>query len=180
MMKIYLFAASLIFALSAQALSINGYVIVSGSEHLLIDRETSRTFKIRPSNPDVQKSLSQLATFDCLRGQVSTISSDTLILEVIDFVSLRRLIGDWQADSTTNVRFVNYSRVTFDMDGNAREFTYALSPGQYNGWRIYLTDQSSVVLGTVNVDGANAVLEFYDPRTGQTAQHLQLSKVPPR
>lgn len=179
MMKIYLFAASLIFALGAQALSINGYVVVSSGQHLLIDRETSRTFRIQPSNPDVQKSLSQLATFDGLRGQVSNISSDTLILEAIDFVSLRRLLGSWRTDKTS-VRFVNYSRVRFDMDGNAREFTYALSPGQYNGWRIYLTDQSSVVLGTVNVDGVNAILEFYDPRTGQTAQHLQLSKVPPR
>jgi hypothetical protein len=92
---------------------------------------------------------------------------------------LRRLIGEWHGDST-KVRFADYSRVKFNMGGNTREFLYALSPGMENDWRIYLTDQSSVVLGTLNLDESHALLEFYDPQTGMTAQQLQLSKVIPR
>lgn len=179
MMKIYLLAATLFFAAGAHALSINGYVVVNSGQHMLIDRETARTYHVQASNPDVKKSLLQLATFDALRGQVSAKSKDTLLLEAIDFVSLRRLLGDWHADSV-HVTFLDYSRVSFNMAGNAREFLYALSPGQDNTWRIYLTDQASVVLGTLNINGDQAVLEFYDPKTGQTAQHLQLVKVLPR
>jgi len=168
-----------IFTSAALALSINGYIVVDKGQYLLIERETSRTYRVQASNPDVRKSLVQLATFDALRGQVSNKGSETLMLETIDFVSLRRLLGDW-TDQTARVSFVDFSRVSFDMEGNSRQFVYALSPGQANTWRIYLTDQSSVVLGTLNIDGLRAVLEFYDPQTGETAQRLQLSKVPPR
>jgi hypothetical protein len=115
-------------------------------------------------------------TFDGLRGQVASKEGDTLQLDSIDFVSLGRLLGEWKDDSA-RVSFEDYSRVKFEMDGNSRMFLYALSPGNNNSWRIYLTDQTSVVLGSLNVEGNSAVLEFYDPQTGQTAQRLQLSKV---
>jgi hypothetical protein len=174
MMKIYLLVTTFLLATSAQALSINGSIVVKGDQRLLIDHDSSRTYILEPSNPDVKKSLNQLSTFDGLRGQVSNKTPDTLILESIDFVSLRRLLGEWHGDST-KVRFADYSRVKFNMGGNSREFLYALSPGMENDWRIYLTDQSSVVLGTLNLDDSHALLEFYDPQTGMTAQQLQLS-----
>ncbi len=176
-----LISVALIFLASshAEALNINGYVVVDNGQYMIIERETARTYKIQPSNPDVKKSLFQLATFDGIRGQISNKTEDTLILETIDFVSLRRLLGDW-TDETARVSFVDFARVSFDMSGNARHFYYALSPSQNNTYKIYLTDQSSVVLGSLNIDGFRTILEFYDSTTGQVAQRLELSKAPPR
>ncbi len=160
-------------------MSVNGYIVVSDDARFLVDRETARTYRLEANNPNVENSLSQLTTFDGIRGQTSNKNSETLILETIDFVSLRRLLGNWQ-DQSAQVTFEDYTRVQFNINGNNRQFMYALSPGQNNAWRIYLTDQASVVLGTLNVEQMRAVLEFYDPKTGQTAQRLELSKVTAR
>jgi hypothetical protein len=176
MTKLSLFLVACVFGLSAQALNFNGYIVIENGKHLLVDRETARTFNVEPSSAEVRKSLNLLTTFDGLRGQVASKEGDTLQLDTIDFVSLGRLLGEW-TDGSARVSFEDYSRVKFEMDGNDRMFLYALSPGANNGWRIYLTDQTSVVLGSLNVEGNAAVLEFYDPQTGQTAQRLQLSKV---
>jgi hypothetical protein len=180
-LPLVLIAATLIFLTSsrAQALNISGYIIVDDGQYMIVERETSRTYKILPSNPDVRKSLLQLTTFDAIRGQISNKTSETLVLETIDFVSLRRLLGDW-TDETARVSFVDFARVSFDMSGNARHFYYALSPSQNNTYRIYLTDQSSVVLGSLNIEGFRTILEFYDSATGRVAQRLELSKAPPR
>lgn len=160
-------------------MNINGYLVVDQDEHLLIERDTGRTFKVQPSNVTVRKLLDQLTTFDGLRGQVPSKDGETLMLEAIDFVSLRRLLGEWQ-DESSRVSFEDYSRVKFEMNGNIRMFLYALSPGANNSWRIYLTDQSSIALGSLIVEGSKATLEFYDPQTGEVAQSLHLSKVTPR
>jgi hypothetical protein len=179
-LSIFLF--SLIFSVlstPALALNINAYVVVDQGEHLLIDRDTSMSYRIHPSNAGVQKSLFKLKTFDSLRGQVLSKENEVLDLQAIDFVSLRRLLGEWRA-GTTQVTFMNDSRLQIVTKDRSTLFSYALSPGSKDAWRLYMTDHASVVLGELKVKDSQIHLEFYDSQTGEVTQMWDLSKVSER
>jgi hypothetical protein len=176
LLSIFLFS---VLSVPALALNINAYVVVDQGEHLLIDRDTSMSYRIHPSNAGVQKSLSMLKTFDSLRGQVSSKENEVLDLQAIDFVFLRRLLGEWRA-GTTEVSFLNDTQMQIVTNDHSTLVSYALSPGSKDAWRIYMTDHEKVILGELKVKGSQIYLEFYDSQTGEVTQMWNLSKVSDR
>lgn len=164
-------------AFSAWADTLHGYVFVSNNNYYLSDSDTHRSYLLTPSNALAQEALSKLKSFDTMTATGSFETGQTFIVDSVDFVALRRLIGIWRAPQTV-VNFMDYSRVNFHVSaGHNSEYQYALSPGPGDSWRIFFTDTSSVVLGNILIDQGHAEIEVFDPKTGEVAQKFELEKL---
>ncbi|MEZ0391003.1 MAG: hypothetical protein ACAH59_02230 [Pseudobdellovibrionaceae bacterium] len=164
----------------ARALNIRGFVYQDKNGYSLIDPETLTSSPILTKSRDVERELKKLANFDSLLGS-GTFSekekSKALNLETIDFVALRRLLGFWKSADDSLVNFIDYQRVSFTVKGSRVEYCYVMTPSNGKFWRILLTDQTSVVLGSVLVENDKAEIEIYDTDTGDTTQRFNLQRV---
>lgn len=170
-----------LFTLKAQAISLQGYVFRVDGEYYFSDRSTSKSYRVVPANSESQAALSRLNSYDTLIGHGSYGPRNTVYIDSIDFVSLRRLIGIWK-DSSVFVNFVDYSRVLFEVKSDNRllsQYHYAIAPAEGDNWRIFFTDQSSVVLGSLTVQNHKAQIEVYDPKNGEVSQRYDLKKIDP-
>lgn len=166
----------LIFCAHSQALNLKGYVYVDEAGYSFIHTETLVASPIQPASSLIAHDLSKLKSFDSLVGSGYFTDNNRLVLESIDFVALRRLLGLWKANSAV-VNFVDYTRVNFRLPNALTQYNYAMTPAPGNSWRIFFTDSSSVVLGAVAIEERTAKIEIYDPHTGEVSQRLELQKV---
>ncbi len=177
-LSVFFWISVISFGALAQT-SLQGYVVRSSSDsYFFTDSISHRTFAITPAKLEVSETLSKLSTFDSIQGRGQFGPRNTVILEAIDFVSLRRLLGTWKAPGVT-VKFVDYSRVNFQLNGDRQssEFSYVLSPVDGNFWKIFFTDRASVALGSINVENDMAKLEINDSQTGEITQRFNLKKI---
>lgn len=164
---------------TSQAVSLKGYVwITVTGQYTFIDLQTLRSFPVKAANKNVKDALLKLTDFDTITGIGSLNEKDeALTIEAIDFVSLRRLLGQWKGDKAT-VHFQTSSKVVFKSDNQETLYHYAIAPSVDESWRLLLTDDSSVVLGRVTLRYQAAELELYNPQTGEIDKRLYLQKVP--
>lgn len=177
------FFMGLSFVSLAQAQeAINGYVLrdSQGSFRFYwIDHKA--TFQLRPSNPEVGEQLRRLENLDALRG-TALISGKSLILQSLDFVGLRRLMGDWKGPSYL-IQFHSFQELSlYTLNSSSalsrNRYKYALSPGGVNNqWKIFLTDENQVSLGTLTLlDEKQILITFYDSRSGEITRTVVLAK----
>jgi hypothetical protein len=173
---VFLFILFFWGVVSAQANTLQGFIFVSNNNHYITDSLTHKSYLVSPSNNVAAEGLSKLKSFDTMTG-TGMIEGQVFILDSVDFVALRRLIGIWRAPQTV-VNFMDYSRVNFRVPaGQNSQYQYALSPGPGDTWRIFLTDKSSVVLGTLLIDNSHAQIEVFHPKTGEVSQKFELEKL---
>lgn len=170
--------------LTANAGIVSGYVIVENENHFFVDGFSPNTYEVMPSNPSVKGILDKLNSFDRIRGQANTTSDATLVLETIDFVTLRKVLGPW-IDETKKVavNFRDYKSLEFSRHGKVSVFTYTLSPGSGNSWKIFMSDPSKVTLGNLIVRDfpdkeSELNLEILDSGTGAITETLYLKRKP--
>ena len=112
-------------------MSLKGYVYKQVDEtYQFMDLDTLVTYPVKAANSSVQEALQKLADFDTITGFGSKDSeSPYLTIETIDFVALRRLLGQWKTDDKWSfVNFEDYTRVVFRSGKNKAEYKYAIAP----------------------------------------------------
>jgi hypothetical protein len=175
-------------SLSAHATIINGYVIVEKNNHYLVDGSSPNTYEVIASNPKVQNVLNKLSTFDRIRGQVNTISENNLILETIDFVTLRKILGVWYDASTkTTLHFRDYQTLEWTRASRQSEMSYTLAPGAGANWKLFLSDSAKLTLGNLTIvdedfspakpnQETHLILEILNTSTGEIVETLTLKR----
>ena len=173
------FAASLSLANE----SISGFFIVAGQNNYKIILEKNTVLTLRPGNTEVAAQLKNLKNSDIIRGVGTFINNDTLILDSIDFVGLKRLIGTWRSAKTI-LDFKNFDDVTFYQLSTAlaksirTDYKYVVSPGGNSNWQMFFLDENDVTIANLVLpEGNRAQLTFYDPETGLTKATMYLTKV---
>ena len=178
-----IFAVSILFFLglagsksaASERVALDGYVRITDGKIFFVDSESLQSFKLKAFTASADAVLIQLKNFDHLTG-VATRVDDTLLLESVEFVGLRRLLGYWQSPKVAVV-FQNFVDVEFKLPYSKSDYKYAISPSGGNSWKVFFSDQSSVILGTLSVSETKASIELYDPETGETSQYIDLKKV---
>lgn len=175
-------------------LNINGFVTLTNSGYLFIDSSTQKRFVLKPGNQSVSEDLKKLSNFDSITGKATAIkggSEEVLLLDSIDFVGLRNLLGLWKSRGTV-LDFIDYNEVSFyfpslrhqrygknKVPTKKASYRYSVSPTTSDSWRVFFASDESVVLGSLNIKGSKAVIEIYDVNTGEISETYSLEKVNP-
>lgn len=169
---------------SALAETLNGYVAFQNGQTFFIDGKSQKVSPARAGTQSVQNSFQKLKNHDAISGQGKYIN-EVLVIDSIEFVGLRRLLGVWQAPDAV-VNFTDFSTVSFFLPQPAAipetsatkvSFRYAVSPSLGSGWRVFFSSDDNVVLGLLTVNQTQAQIELFDPNTGDIGQTIQLEKV---
>lgn len=161
--------------MAGERVNILGFLQIEDGNYSFVDGDSSRPYKLRAYTESAKQALSKLKNSDGISGQ-ATLVDDTLLLETVEFVGLRRLIGFWQSTNTL-VNFKDFTRVSFRLPNSSSELSYAVAPSTGNSWKVFFSGKNSVVLGSLVISDSHASIDLFDPNTGENTQHLDLQKV---
>lgn len=181
-----LIAALLLSLISCHALArpISGFVSIENGQHYFIEHGTTVKFAIRPGKTEVVESLKKLSSFDFFQGQGEFTKSE-LVLDSIDFVGLRSLIGLWSEGRQSLFDFQDFQKVViyqpvFKLMTPRAQLHYSIAPSAGSDWKIFFTDENSVILASLILSEARATLRFYNLDTGDVFKKVELTKIPKR
>lgn len=178
---IALIAAVIAFAMTDSAwatskVNIKGYLVLESDPYRFIEVDTLKSYKLRISTDIAKQAVAKLKNFDGISGVAVLYDEETLLLESVEFVGLRRLLGKWKSP-TEVFQFVDYNRLQVKTGPKKVEMTYALSPGFGNSWRLFFTDENSVTLGSLEIQNENAEIQLYDSENGSILKTVPLTRV---
>jgi len=185
MKQILLALCALFVSALAHADSISGFLSIEGDKYIFVDIDKGLRHQIVATKVETQDSLKKLKNLDYFQGQ-GEISGDQILLDSIDFVGLRRLLGLWSDDSTI-VDFRDYSQVAIyrshwfsDTSAETSLVQYSIAPSNGSDWKIFFTDAANVVLASLLLHDAKATLHFYDLTSGEVTKTVELLRLPSR
>ena len=170
--------------------SVSGIIQRNGDAYYLRDEESGIVYQIESSSTEVADSLRKLSSGDLINGTgIVQYKSNRLILETIDYVGLRRMLGKWisndgllQVKNFSEMKFYPHNSPTSPtptglvLSDSPITFRYSLTPADGKAWVLFLSDSSKTTFATIQINGANATLKTFDPDTGAVAKTLRLVK----
>lgn len=178
----------IVFALTAgirtEAASISGFILTDRDQFFFVPSDRNIKYQIKALTQGAIEGLKKLQSTDFVQGQ-GEFRDRELLLESIDFVGLRRLLGVWTAGAQSIFDFQDYSRVVvyksfFNVMAQKARLQYTVAPSYGDDWRVFFTDENSVVLATLAFTGQHAVLQFIDVETGDYTKTIELTRDPRR
>ena len=161
---------------ASNRVNVKGYLVLESDPYRFVDSETLKSYKLRIVTESAKNAVLKLKNFDGISGVAVKYDEETLLLESVEFVGLRRLLGKWKTNLEL-YQFVDYNRVQVTGSKDTVEMTYALSPSQNDNWRLFFTDSNSVTLGSLAIKNETATIETYDEDTGAVLKTLPLTRV---
>jgi hypothetical protein len=173
-------------ALATQAYT--GFVNKTDSSFYFTNAKIKTPHQIVTTEPEVQAALDRLSPGDLINGH-GTIDPvhRTMILESIDFVGLRRLLGPWVAtDGFLN--FKNFQTMEVKtLRGDVSEFRYSISPADDGEWAVFLSDANRTILATLSFENGTisgtgpaqthrACLKIFEAESGRVLRTLKLER----
>ena len=171
----------------SRAESLRGFIQKSSGQRYLEvqnDNGTKSLLQITTTTEPVRTSLNKLKAGDYLvaRGTVD-IESKSVQVEAIESLGLHALVGAWTSDRREVYDFRDFSRLTLYIpSGDAKtnvvkagEFRYAVTPDQGAQYSIFLSDNQSVTIGSIEFKKSRLMLKVVDPSTGEVSSELSLS-----
>lgn len=165
---------------------VQGYVKHEQETVHLVDDKGRELYELKSRNYDVYNQLQKLESGDFLiaTGTYDQ-KSDKMIVEAVDFVGLRKLLGYWKAaDSIFNFKDFNVVNFYLLSDGNTDGFAvrkaryqYSVAPGSGSSWKVFFNDFRSITLTSIEFKKDSATMEVYDPETGISKGVIQLNRL---
>ena len=188
------------FAASANALTeapvsgpkvfpIAGFIHRFGNDiEISLTNTTGRLYQMRSKEEQTQLVLTRLGDGDFIMaaGLIDP-DSGTVMIQSIDLVGLRDMIGLWNTqDSEGVVNFRNYSEmnITHHLEGSTNEvvrgqnFKYSVVPSfTQNSWIMFLSDDKQTQMGLLDLKANRATIQLMNSETGNVSRILQLQKL---
>jgi hypothetical protein len=174
-----MFISNITFVSQLQAMQLSGYFSSVSGRSYLITFDRSKKIEIRPFNTQAAVHLSRLKTGDLLAG-TGDVSNDVFVINSIDFVGLKELLGVWLAGNNI-MDFQSFSSVKAHLTSDNRPVTlnmkYSITPGEENEWHVFFSDNDEVQLATLTLKKNTAALQFIDSQTGDLSKVIELKKI---
>jgi hypothetical protein len=173
-----------LFSSFAFARPISGFVSIESGKTYFIEHGTTPRYPIKPNKPEVTESLKKLGSFDFFQGQGELINGE-LHLDLIDFVGLRSLLGLWSVDRQSLFDFKDFQKVIiyksfFNLMTPRAQLQYSIAPSAGTDWKIFFTNEKSVILASLTLSRDHATLRFYNLENGEVYKKVELTKIPKR
>lgn len=85
-------------AWATKKINIKGYLVLESDPYRFIEADTLKSYKLRAATDVAKKAIMKLNNFDGINGVATLYDDQTLLLESVEFVGLRRLLGKWKAE----------------------------------------------------------------------------------
>ena len=166
--------------------SLSGMVLIHDDQVSLVEFGSNQTYPVRVTKVETQDSLKKLKNLDFIQGQ-GEIMNNEVLLDSIDFVGLKQLLGLWASNTNSFLDFKDFSKVvsyqsqsTFDIQMPRTSLRYSIAPSSGTDWKIFFTDSSAVLLASLVLVDQKATLKFYDLSSGNITKTVELTRVPQR
>ncbi|MFV8259238.1 hypothetical protein ACNQKP_15635 [Bdellovibrio bacteriovorus] len=189
-MRILLFVLILISGFAAHsARPISGTVERDASGVYLRADSSCVRYLIDTKSTDADISVRKLSTGDTLTASgVLDSSTCTAVIESVDYVGLRKMLGYWHsADGLITVRDFNslsFYPITLNDFQNGQSYSevdpivyrYSMTPSDGKDWVLFLSDSTSTTFATIRFNKSRATMKIYDSDTGNVTRTLYLNK----
>lgn len=165
-----------------------------GSDIYLTLKDTTETLRISPGSPQLASELARLSNGDTVTGsgwiRLDEQGQRFIRLDAIESVGLQEVLGVWKSDRWEVFEFQNFSRLNLYVPtqndsrpmtlAKTREFTYILAPERGSTYSIFLSDNTSIHVGSLEVSSRQLNLIVFDSQTGHPSENISLSPLPVR
>lgn len=178
-----LFASLLTLASPAIAQQIEGHLHRTSSGLTIHLAKDHKTYKLTSLTAEVADVLARLENFDFVRGN-GEIRADRIVIETIDFIGLRGLLGNWSLSGGAYMTFHDYLKASYTVPDflypdHVEQYTYSLAPGEGKPWRILVSNGTWVSVGYLEINKDKLKVQFVDLKTGQLKKALELTRKAP-
>jgi len=155
----------------------SGYIVQRGNQRSL--KSGNQQYALVADNNDVRAQLFKLRNKDFISGIGSTLSSNTVRLETIDFVGLSNFLGLWMSPmglfQVTD--FSSLSLYKSSSGSTKAALNYSITPNDGASWGLFLTDANQIYFSNLTVTESKASIRFFDTQTGAFQKEVALSKI---
>lgn len=159
--------------------------VISISAKKLFITINARTYPLQSNDQETFDQMRKFDSGDLVSGSGEFIAEGTRFnLVSIDFVGLNKLLGWWRIGSNYYMNFRDFANVSYISTSSTatktNNFKYAVAPDEemsVKTWRLFLTDSSSVHIGTLLLKENQATIQLFDADTGLPSQVIDLLKV---
>jgi hypothetical protein len=163
-------------AVASDPVNLRGYISFRGEQPYVVDF-AEQTYALYPLDSEVAADLRELEAGDYIEGR-AMIGTSTAVVEAIEFIGLKRLLGKWVDKNKKIVMdFKNFSQATIRTPKDVKVLDYALSPDEKNRYTIFLGNKQVVVIGILSHFTTNIRIELINSQTGQIEETMKLSAV---
>lgn len=188
MKKLIFYISTLLIFISFPVLAekFSGFVSIEKNQLYLVMKNakesSSNRFLIHSLNQETQNSLSKLRDRDLITGVGTFTKDNSILVEGIDFVGLRQLLGVWVSDAAW-VNFKDFTTVNvyYQDEGTQKsQLEYSVTTGSVDtnyDWTIFFAGDNNVIVAGLILNKQKATFQFFDAETGQTTKKIELTKL---
>lgn len=171
---------------TAFADNLSGILTLNGSNITIQDKTSQKYFPLKSLTLETQNILKKLMPGDFIAGTGSIINSE-IVLDTIDFVGFKSLIGEWQSNNF-RLRFIDFSiaqgSLPFEIFNQLQsDLKYSITPSENTvatgTWKIFLSSQNKVQIASLEFSDQILTLKFFNPDNGQLIKVLIFTRVLP-
>jgi hypothetical protein len=145
--------------------------------------------KIVAANPSIKSDLRRLKAGDFIIAQGSIAGSDSVTLDAIESVGLQKLLGSWHTADWQIYEFRDFNRLLLyriekphparaSRFAGPREYRYVLAPETGSRFSIFLSDNTDVHAGSLELLDGRLTITVFNNETGDIAENISLSPLP--
>jgi hypothetical protein len=197
-MRILLFVLTTVFAavgLCAQPVA--GVLSQEGTQLFISGDTFCSRYVVQASSMEVLLHIKKLNPGDEITASGDKNLIDcSVVLETIDYVGLRRLLGMWLSNealikvkdfkslsfypleraSSLGSTFRPYGLSTPSEPATAVDYTYSLTPSEGKEWVLFLSDSTKTLFATISLSKGSALMKIYDSESGVVLKTLRMTK----
>lgn len=155
----------------------SGYIVQNGNQRML--KSYNQMYTLVAVNSDVKSQLYKLRNKDFISGIGSSLGSNVVRLETIDFVGLSNFLGLWMSPmglfQVTDFSSLSLYKSTSGSSKSA--LNYSITPADGASWGMFLTDADQIYFSNLTVTESKASIRFFDTQTGAFQREVTLSKI---
>jgi hypothetical protein len=197
-MRILLFVLTTVFAATALcAQPVAGVLAQEGTQLFISGDMFCSRYLVAAKSNEVLAHIKKLNPGDEITASGDKNFIDcSVVLESIDYVGLRRLLGMWlsnealikvkdfsslsfyplERSSSLGQHVNNYGLTSTSEVATAVDYTYSLTPSEGKEWVLFLSDSTKTLFATISLSKGSAVMKIYDSESGVVLKTLRMTK----
>jgi hypothetical protein len=197
-MRILIFVLTTVFAATALCAQPVAGVLAQEGTQLFISGDTfCSRYLVSAKSFEVLSHIKKLNPGDEISASGDKNLIDcSVVLESIDYVGLRRLLGMWLSNealikvkdfkylsfyplerSSSLAQQLNiYGSNSTSEVATAVDYTYSLTPSEGKEWVLFLSDSTKTLFATISLSKGSAVMKIYDSESGIVLKTLRMTK----